>query len=137
MDKRVGDVGADTTRLDRAAVDPVVREVMEEELAADVPLRLLLRVDDSCWLEIHADGNLVARGLMHEGFEQEIQAVGEIRLWLGNAGGISVWINDRRVRPLGRSGQVRKDVRITTENFSEFLVSEEESGVAEVSTEVR
>jgi hypothetical protein len=110
---------------------------MEEESAAGLPLRLLFRVDDSCWLEIHADDSLVARGLMHQGFEKEVQAVEEIRLWLGNAGGISIWINDRPAKPLGLPGQVRKDVRITPENLAEFLASEEEADVAEVPTEVR
>jgi hypothetical protein len=74
---------------------------------------------------------------MHQGFEKEVQAVEEIRLWLGNAGGISIWINDRPAKPLGRPGQVRKDVRITHENLAEFLASEEEADVAEVPTEVR
>jgi cytoskeletal protein RodZ len=136
-DEPAGNIAVEQARPNRAAVGPVVREVIEDEPEAGTSLRLLFRVDDSCWLEIHADETLVARGLMHQGFEKEVQAVEEIRLWLGNAGGISVWINDRPAKPLGRPGQVRKDVRITPENFAEFLASEEEADIAEVPTEVR
>jgi transcriptional regulator with XRE-family HTH domain len=136
-DEHAGGVPSEAVRRDRVEVGPVVREVLEEESAEGLPLRLRFRVDDSCWLEIRADDSLVAQGLMHRGFEKEIQAAEEIRLWLGNAGGISVWINDRPAKPFGQPGQVRKDLRITVGNFVEFLAPEEEADVAEVPTEVR
>jgi hypothetical protein len=109
--------------------DPLVRELIEEEPEVEHPLDMLLKVNEPCWLEIHADETLVIQGLMHEGFEKEIHAREEIRLWLGNAGGISIRINGKLGRALGRSGQVRKEVRITPENYTEFLLSEDETEV--------
>ena len=114
---------------------PVVGEEVEEEPARETPLRLILKVNEPCWLEVHGDGDIVAQGLMLRGFEKEIQAREEIRLWLGNAGGVSIWINERPGISLGRPGQVRKDLRITPANFMEFVASEEAPQVLPLSGE--
>lgn len=92
-------------------------------------LRLVLSVDEACWLEIHADGRLVATGLKEQGYRQAVSARREVRLWLGNAGGVSLWLNDRPVRPLGRPGQVRKDLSITPDNYRSYLSTEEGEGL--------
>ena len=74
---------------------------------------------------MRADGEIAAQGLMLRGFEKEIQAEAELRLWLGNAGGVSIWLNELPGISLGRPGQVRKDVLITPENLQEFVASDE------------
>jgi len=86
-------------------------------------LKLVLSVEEACWLEIVADGQLVVSGLKSEGFRQEVTALRELRLWLGNAGGVTLLLNDRPAIPLGRSGQVRKDLTITPDNYREFVSS--------------
>ncbi len=94
---------------------------------------MLLKVDEPCWLEVQADGALVAQGLMLRGYQKEIRAQDDVRLWLGNAGGISFWINGNPGMPLGRLGEVRKDIRITPDNLTDFVVSQDRP--AEVSSE--
>ncbi len=84
-------------------------------------LRLVLDVRESCWLEIMADGEVVLTGLKEQGYRREFVANEELRLWLGNAGGVSLWINDRPLRTLGRPGQVRKDLSITPGNYTEYV----------------
>jgi hypothetical protein len=81
----------------------------------------VVSVEESCWLEIAADGNVVISGLKDQGFRQEVTALREIRLWLGNAGGVKLFLNDRPAMPLGRAGQVRKDVTITLDNYQDFV----------------
>ena len=103
---------------------PVVRGEIDEVPAAELPLRLIIRVDEPCWLEVRADREIAVQGLMLRGFERKIQAEDELRLWLGNAGGVSIWLNERPCISLGRPGQVRKDVLITPENLIEFIASE-------------
>jgi hypothetical protein len=105
----------------------VIREEIEQEPEIELPLRLVLEVDEPCWLEVRADGIVSVRGLMLRGFHKEIQAREEIRLWLGNSGGVSIWINETPGLPLGRPGQVRKDIRITPKNYGEFVVPEDSS----------
>lgn len=87
----------------------------------DGKLRLVLSVEESCWLEIAADGEVVVSGLKDQGFQQEVTALRELRLWLGNAGGVKLLLNDRPALPLGRSGQVRKDLTITLDNYRDFV----------------
>lgn len=84
-------------------------------------LRLVVDVGESCWLEIVADGEVVTTGLKEQGYRREFVANEELRLWLGNAGGVSLWINDRPLRSLGRPGQVRKDLSITLDNYTEYV----------------
>jgi len=88
-------------------------------------LRLVLSVEESCWLEIAADGEVVVSGLKDRGFRQEVMALRELRLWLGNAGGVKLLLNDRPAIPLGRSGQVRKDLTITLDNYRDFVSLED------------
>ncbi len=90
-------------------------------------LRLVVSVEESCWLEIAADGNVVISGLKDQGFRQEVMALRELRLWLGNAGGVKLFLNDRPAMPLGRAGQVRKDVTITLDNYQDFVSSADRS----------
>ncbi|MGH9319610.1 MAG: RodZ domain-containing protein [Vicinamibacteria bacterium] len=98
-----------------------------EPATLDGALRLELSVEESCWLEIEADGELVVSGLKDQGFRQEVVARRELRLWLGNAGGVKLLVNDRPVRTLGRSGQVRRDLTITPDNYRDFVSSEDRS----------
>jgi hypothetical protein len=88
-----------------------------------LPLEFRLRVNEPCWLEIRADGDVVVQGLMLAGYEKQFGAHREIHLWLGNAGGVSYWINGQPGKSLGHAGQVRKEIRITPENLSEFVAS--------------
>jgi len=108
---------------------PVVRDEIDEVAAEQLPLRLIIKVDEPCWLEVRADSEIAVQGLMLKGFEKEIQAEEELRLWLGNAGGVSVWLNERPCLSFGRPGQVRKDILITPENLIEFVESEGAVGV--------
>jgi hypothetical protein len=70
---------------------------------------------------------VVITGLKDQGFRQEVTALRELRLWIGNAGGVKLLLNDRPAAPLGRSGQVRKDVTITLDNYQDFVSSADPS----------
>ena len=100
------------------APPPVSRQMRGDATGA---LRLVIDVRESCWLEIMADGEIVTTGLKEQGYRREFVANEELRLWLGNAGGVSLWINDRPLKPLGRPGQVRKDLSITPDNYTEYV----------------
>lgn len=98
-----------------------------ESAPVEGTLRLVLSVEELCWLEIAADGEVVVSGLKDQGFRQEVKALRELRLWLGNAGGVKLLLNDRPLMPLGRSGQVRKDLTITLDNYRDFVSSTDRS----------
>jgi cytoskeletal protein RodZ len=103
------------------ALDPAPSPFPVEESPAGGTLRLVLSVEESCWLEIAADGEVVVSGLKDQGFRQEVTALRELRLWLGNAGGVKLLLNDEPAIPLGQSGQVRRDLTITPDNYRDYV----------------
>ena len=104
---------------------PFVKNELESErpgeidLPAPRKLRLTLKIEEPCWLEVHTDGESVDEGIKSVGFRKEFEAA-EICLSVGNAGGVSYWIDGQAGRPLGQAGQVRKNICITPENIADF-----------------
>ena len=110
-----------------AAIERPPSPFAAESQPVEGTLRLIVSVEESCWLEIAADGRVVISGLKDQGFRQQVTALRELRLWLGNAGGVKLLLNDRPAIPLGRSGQVRKDLTITLDNYRDFVSSADRS----------
>jgi cytoskeleton protein RodZ len=95
--------------------------------ASDV-LVLTMTAQAECWVEVRADGETVVSRILQEGDSETLEARGEIVLSVGNAGGLSVRLNDRPALPLGRSGEVRKNIVITRQNLPELV---EQAGAGE------
>jgi cytoskeleton protein RodZ len=85
--------------------------------AAGDSLVLTMTAEQECWVEVRADGETVINRVLAEGESQTLEARGEIVLSVGNAGGLSIRVNDRPALPLGRSGEVRKNIVITRQNL--------------------
>jgi cytoskeletal protein RodZ len=79
-------------------------------------LVLTLRAQQRCWVEARVDGRSVLNRELREGETATIEATDEIRLSVGNAGGLSYSLNNVPGVPLGRSGEVRRNIRINREN---------------------
>jgi hypothetical protein len=75
----------------------------------------------ACWVEVSVDGQTVMNRVMTQGESQTLEAQGEILLSVGNAGGIAFSVNDRRGLPLGDSGEVRRNIRITRQSLTSLL----------------
>ena len=74
-------------------------------LTSSEGLVLTMTAQQDCWVEARADGETVVNRVLAQGESQTLEARGEIVLSVGNAGGISIRVNDRPARPLGRSGR--------------------------------
>jgi cytoskeletal protein RodZ len=94
-----------------------------DESADNLVLSVTAQAD--CWVEVRADGETVVNRVMAEGETQTFEARGEIVLSVGNAGGLSVRVNDRLALPLGRRGEVRKNIVITRQNLPEIVGQED------------
>jgi cytoskeletal protein RodZ len=90
------------------------------ETASD-SLVLTLTAQADCWVEVRADGATVVNRVLAQGESQTFEARGEIVLSVGNAGGLSIRVNDRPALPLGRSGEVRKNIVITRQNLPDLV----------------
>jgi cytoskeletal protein RodZ len=91
-------------------------------------LVLTMTAEQDCWVEVRADGETVINRVLAEGESQTLEARGEIVLSVGNAGGLSIRVNDRPALPLGRSGEVRKNIVITRQNLPALV--EQDGAVA-------
>jgi cytoskeleton protein RodZ len=99
------------------------------EAEAESVRELRLRMDfiEETWLRVIADGESVWDGIKTTGESLEVMAEREVFLNLGNAGGFGLTINGLAARPLGPRGAVRQEIRITPENYRDFLASENPS----------
>jgi len=84
-------------------------------------LVLTMTAQQDCWVEVRADGETLANRVLAEGESETFEARGEIVLSVGNAGGLSIRVNDRPALPLGRSGEVRKNIVITRQNLPSLV----------------
>ena len=76
---------------------------------ADV-LRLTIDAVGSSWVVLDADGRNVINDELRRGFKQTFEAKEQFRFrTIGNAGGLSLTLNDHPVPPLGAEGQVLHD----------------------------
>jgi cytoskeletal protein RodZ len=93
----------------------------EKVVAAPEKLVLTLLAHDTCWVEVRVDGQSVLNRVLTQGQSETFEAQGEIVLALGNAGGVSFSVNERAGRPLGKSGEVRRNIVITKQNLPSFV----------------
>jgi cytoskeletal protein RodZ len=93
-------------------------------------LVLTMTAQQDCWVEVRADGETVVNRVLATGESQTFEARGEIVLSVGNAGGLTLRVNDRPALPLGRSGEVRKNIVITRKNLPS-LVQQDGDGATE------
>lgn len=80
-------------------------------------LVLTLSARQSCWVSAQVDGQPALNRILNEGESETLEAQGEIVLSVGNAGGLSVSVNDKPGVPLGRSGEVKRNIVITRKSL--------------------
>jgi cytoskeletal protein RodZ len=91
-------------------------------------LVLTLKAQQDCWVEARADGAVVLSRVLSGGETATLEAHGQIVLSVGNAGGLAFRVNDRPGVPLGKSGEVKRNIVITRDNLPS-LVQQDTSSV--------
>jgi cytoskeleton protein RodZ len=99
----------------RAAVPvkPAVSGVKEEQIPAEDSLRLGVRALEDCWLQLKVDNKVVFQNILQRGRFESWEANDRLDIALGSAGGVQIEINGKLIPPLGKRGQVLKDIVIT------------------------
>jgi len=73
------------------------------------------------WIKVRSDGNSVVAGeILERGMTRKFTAEMSLYISVGNAAGLTLKINDRPVKPLGKSGQIRS-VTFTPANLKDFI----------------
>jgi cytoskeleton protein RodZ len=83
-------------------------------------LRVELNATGPCWISAAADGKTPMSGLLQAGDSRVIDAKDELVLRVGDPATLSMVINGRPARSLGRAAEP-VTVRIDKENFGDFL----------------
>lgn len=81
--------------------------------AAGEPIRLTMRVHAMTWMQVKADGVVVAQQVLQPGARETWLAHRDITLWLGDAGGVSLELNGRPLGVPGKRGEVVRALRVT------------------------
>jgi hypothetical protein len=77
-------------------------------------VQLTLTASDPVWVTAIADGKTVISEVLQPGVSRSVSAMKGARIKLGNAGGIDITFNGKKLEPFGPKGQVR------TIDFSSF-----------------
>jgi cytoskeletal protein RodZ len=84
-------------------------------------LVLTLSARESCWVAVQVDGQTVLNRVLSGGETETLEAQGEIVLSVGNAGGLSFSVNDKPGMPLGRAGEVKRNIVITRKSLPNLV----------------
>jgi cytoskeletal protein RodZ len=84
-------------------------------------LVLTLTAQQNCWVHAQADGQTVINRVLSKGETETLEAEGQIVLSVGNAGGLALTVNDRPGVPLGKSGEVKRNIVITKQSLPSFV----------------
>jgi cytoskeleton protein RodZ len=84
-------------------------------------LTLEIEAREQTWIKVVSDGNTVNPGeILQPGMARKFTAQSSLRLSVGNAAGLNLKLNDKSMKPLGKSGQVR-EVTITPATAIDFI----------------
>lgn len=75
--------------------------------ASNAPIQVLLTAEELTWVSARSDGKFIYAGTLQPKESKGLEANEQVRLVLGNAGGVAVTLNGKPVPPLGPRGQVR------------------------------
>lgn len=87
------------------------------------PEGLVLRItfQQDTWIQVYADGTEVLGQVKNAGELVSLTCRKEFVLNTGNAGGFTYFLGDRPGKPLGRPGEVARNVRIGLDNYRDYL----------------
>lgn len=78
------------------------------------PVQVVVTAHEPSWVRVTADNKSAFVGTLHPNETREISAMDDVRIFTGNAGGLTISLNGKTIDPIGPSGQVRT-VRLTAE----------------------
>ncbi|MBD3413886.1 MAG: DUF4115 domain-containing protein [Candidatus Aminicenantes bacterium] len=106
---------------------PLSKKQLSPELNALIPyrkMRLKITFRQETWIEIFCDQELHFSGLKQPGESLSATAENEFLIHVGNAGGLSFSINGREGKSLGKSGDVLRNLKITSDNYNQYLTEQ-------------
>jgi hypothetical protein len=105
-------VTSDKPSVDSVQAPPVAPSTTAPGTATPAPptasaIQIALSANEPVWVTAIADGKTVVSQVLQPGSVKTIDAAQGVRITLGNAGGIDITFNGRKLEPFGPRGQVR------------------------------
>lgn len=92
-----------------------LKAVSEEETG-----KIELVISEDSWIEIkNAKGEAVVSQVLKPGDKYIVPEKEGYSVSTGNAGGVSIFINDKKVKTLGKSSEVKRNIPLTADSFIE------------------
>jgi cytoskeletal protein RodZ len=91
-------------------------------------LEITLDFVEETWIQLFVDGEVRLNGLLAAGQQYSTRALKEIKINIGNAGGVSFTLNGKRGKPFGLRGEVIYDILITPDKLREFQLPGQNAG---------
>jgi len=114
-DKKVASV---SSKPQTPVQSTIVQQPREKPSAAEqTGIMLGIRAKDDCWIQLKVDGKAVFQSILKKGRFELWRAKDKIELSLGNVGNVELELNGKLLMPLGRKGQVLKNIVITKEGL--------------------
>jgi len=76
-------------------------------------IRIGIHAIDDCWIQAKVDNRIIFQNVLKKGRIESWTAKDKIELSLGSAGAVQLEVNGKLIPPLGRKGQVLKNIVIT------------------------
>jgi cytoskeletal protein RodZ len=83
-----------------------------EPLDSNHPVQVVLKARDVVWVQVSADGRTAFVGTLQPNDKRTIAADDQVKVLMGNAGGLEISLNGKALDPLGTKGQTRS-VKLT------------------------
>ena len=77
-------------------------------------VRVVITARDDSWIQVTAEGKTAFVGVLKAGESRNFDSDGPVGVRTGNAGGIDISLNGKKIDPLGPAGQIRS-VSLTAE----------------------
>ena len=106
---------AETARPEsrKEAPEPAPKEKAAAEMQG---VSLEITAKYNTWIQVRGDGNLLFKGILKKGAADTWQAREKIDLEIGNAGGVSLKLNDKKLGSPGKRGE-KKEIVVTEEGI--------------------
>jgi cytoskeleton protein RodZ len=94
----------------QAAVPPQVEEPVKKTPLPVMPEKatVIIEARQDCWLNVVVDGETVLTKTLRAGEKEEFEGKQSVYIKAGNAGGIDITYNGKKVEPIGKYGEVKE-----------------------------
>ncbi|MBU0503106.1 MAG: RodZ domain-containing protein [Candidatus Omnitrophota bacterium] len=89
----------------------------QKEGVSLVGVSLSVYAKEDCYIDVKLDGKLIFKNILKKDNRESWQAKEKIELSLGNAAGVDLEVNGKLMPPLGRRGQILKNILITKDTL--------------------